>query len=164
MFSPNDPNNPLRNPNGNGDGSIKGKQYPLTAKNQGSVTADWLSPLASTGWDFYTNLSATYEDRKPVQVHNEAWVPSATIVDARIGVRSENWSVGVYGRNLTGEDAPQIATRWFQWPIANFGPPLITPVSPTVPGGGVVSTNFPRGYFGSVRRDTQVGLEVSYKF
>ena len=166
VYNPNDPDNPLRNPNGEGDGSIKGKQYPMTAKNSATFTADWRSPFGGSGWEFFANADVTYEDKKPVQVHNEAWVPAATTVGARLGVSNENWAVTVFGRNLTDEDAPQIATRWFQWPLANFGPPLINPVdtSEIVPAESIVATNFPRGFFGSFRRERQVGVEVSYSF
>jgi len=166
IFSPNDPDNPLRNPNGQGDGSIKGKQYPMTAENTATFTADWRSPLGSSNWEFFANADVSYEDKKPVQVHNEAWVPSAVLVGARFGVSNDNWAVSVFGRNLTDEDAPQIATRWFQWPLANFGPPLINPVdtSALAPAGSIVSTNFPRGFFGSFRRERQIGVEVSFSF
>jgi outer membrane receptor protein involved in Fe transport len=176
IYNPNDPDNALRNPNGEGDGSIKGKQYPMTSKNQASFTADWRSPLGSSRWEFFANADVTYEDKKPVQVHNEAFVPAATIVGARFGVSNDNWSVSVFGRNLTDEDAPQIATRWFQWPLANLGSPVNVPGAPSsilntpvstaglVPAGSIVSTNFPRGFFGSFRRERQVGVEVSYSF
>jgi hypothetical protein len=166
IFSPNDPDNPLRNPNGQGDGSIKGKQYPMTAENTATFTVDWRSPLGSSNWEFFANADVSYEDKKPVQVHNEAWVPSAVLVGARFGVSNDNWAVSVFGRNLTDEDAPQIATRWFQWPLANFGPPLINPVdtSALAPAGSIVSTNFPRGFFGSFRRERQIGVEVSFSF
>lgn len=161
VFSPNDPTNPARNPNGQGDGSIKGKQYPMTAKNTGSLTVDWRSPLGSSSWEFFANADLSYEDKKPVQVHNEAWVPSATTVGARLGVSSDNWTVSVFGRNLTDEDAPQIATRWLQYPyLTAFS--LLRPGSP--PNDGTVSYNFPRGFFGSFRRERQVGVEVSYSF
>jgi len=176
LFSPNDPTNPLRNPNGEGDGSIKGKQYPMTAKNSATFTADWRSPLGSSNWEFFANADVTYEDKKPVQVHNEAFVPAATIVGARFGVSNDNWAISVFGRNLTDEDAPQIATRWFQWPLANFGSPVFVPSAPSsilntpintaglAPPGSIVSTNLPRGFFGSFRRERQVGVEVSYSF
>ena len=162
------------NLNGRGNGSIEGKSFPLSAKNQFSATIDFDTQI-NDSWDFFAGADYSWEDRKPVQVHNEAWVPDATIVNARIGVSTRALSVSVYGRNLTDEDAPSMVTRWLQYPLASAGAggvggsvaalpsDALLGASCGAPAGGC-SVNFPRAFFGDMRRGRNFGLEVSYRF
>jgi hypothetical protein len=116
--------------------------------------------------DFYTNFGASYVDRRPVQVHNLAWVPSATIIDLRLGIQTDRWRAGVYGRNVGNNDSPTIATRWFSNPyigtasVTFAGLALLkTPVP--VPTANA-SYSLPRAFFGGFRRERQIGLEFTY--
>jgi iron complex outermembrane recepter protein len=167
--------NASTNFNGQGNPSIKGKRFPLSARETGSVTADWLSPLGGTGLDLYANVGASYTGKRYVQVHNLAYVSAATIVDARFGVQKDTWNVGLYGRNLTNEDAATIATRWFTNPyIANTtiqtvppnGIPIpgLTPIKAGLPSNTFASFSLPRAFFGGFRRERQIGLEASFRF
>ena len=163
------------NPNGQGNGSIKGNQYPLSSKNQFSAFADYIRPIDAFGGDseFFASLSYSWEDEQPVQVHNKAWVPDATIVDMSLGIRSGNWSARVYGRNLTDEDAPSMVTRWLQDPLLSiyasgvFGS-LVNEENAGAPDGfcgpNPCVTNFPRAFFGDLRRGRNFGVEFSLNF
>jgi iron complex outermembrane receptor protein len=151
------------NLNGQGDCSIVGHQFPLTSENTASVTVDFDLPLRND-WNLYVNADATYESEKPVQVHNLAFIPEATVVGMRIGVETANWSAGVYGRNILDEDAPTAVTRWLQSPYLLAPGALVQPNTPPttlIPGA---SYTLPRGFFGSLRRERQVGLEFNYNF
>ncbi len=165
------------NPNGLGNGSIKGNQYPLSSKNQFSAFADYIRPIDAFGPDteFFANLSYSWEDKKPIQVHNKAWVPEATIVDLALGLRSGNWSAKVYGRNLTDEDAPSMVTRWLMDPLLSiyasglFGSQVNpenagAPAGFCGPAGEPCVTNFPRAFFGDLRRGRNIGVEFSLNF
>jgi outer membrane receptor protein involved in Fe transport/outer membrane protein OmpA-like peptidoglycan-associated protein len=163
------------NLNGQGNPSIKGKRFPLSARDTASATADWLSPLGGTGLEFYANVGASYTGKRYVQVHNLAYVGAATIVDARLGVQKDAWKIGLYGRNLTNEDAATVATRWFTNPyIANTtiqtvppnGVPIpgLTPIKAGLPSNTFASFSLPRAFFGGFRRERQIGLEASFKF
>ena len=165
------------NPNGLGNGSIEGNQYPLSSQNQFSASADYTRPIDAFGSDteVFANLSYSWEDEKPVQVHNKAWVPEATNVDLQLGIRSGNWSAMVYGRNLTDEDAPSMVTRWLQDPLlsiyaggAFFGTALVDPTNAGAPAGfcgpNPCVTNFPRAFFGDMRRGRNIGVEFSLNF
>ena len=157
---------------GQGNGSIAGNRFPLSSKNQFSAFADFVFPTSGQS-EIFANLSYSYEDKKPVQVHNLAWVPAATIIDAQFGWRNDNWSIMAYGRNLTDEDAPAMVTRWLQDPLLSiyaggvFGS-LISPTNAGAPAGfcgpNPCVTNFPRAFFGDMRRGLNVGVEVSYRF
>ncbi len=156
---------------GNGNGSIVGNQFPLSSENQFSAYADFRTQMGEG--EFFANLNYSWEDEKPVQVHNLAWVPAASLVDARLGWENESWTVAIYGRNLTDEDAPSMVTRWLQDPLLsiNAGGAFGSQISPTnagAPAGfcvpGACSTNFPRAFFGDMRLGRNAGVEVSLRF
>lgn len=152
------------NLNGQGDCSIVGNQFPLTSENTASATVDFDFPLQRADWTLYVNADATYESEKPVQVHNLAFIPEATVVGLRAGIETDNWSAGVYGRNIFDEDAPTAVTRWLQSPYLLAPGATTQPnVPPTVLVPGA-SYTLPRSFFGSLRRERQVGLEFSYSF
>ncbi|MFW2405541.1 MAG: TonB-dependent receptor, partial [Gammaproteobacteria bacterium] len=154
------------NPNGQGNGSIVGNQFPLSSKNQFSATLDWRRQMTGE-LEFFTNVDYTWEDKKPVQVHNEAWVPSASLLNGRLGIGSERWQVSLYGRNLLDEDSPQMVTRWLQEP-AFFGRALASTAGAGAPAGscppGSCSTSWPRAFFGDIRRGRNFGIEALVRF
>lgn len=160
---------------GQGNPSIEGKRFPLSARDTASFTADWRSPLGGTGLELYANLGASYTGKRFVQVHNLAYVPAATVVDARLGLEKDEWNVGLYARNLTNEDSSPIATRWFTNPyIANTtiqtvppnGIPLtgLTPIKAGLPSNTFASYSLPRAFFGGFRRERQIGVEAAFRF
>lgn len=155
------------NVNGNGNGSIEGKQFPLSAKNQMSAFADFRRAV-SDSTEVFANADISWEDSKPVQVHNLAWVPDATLVNAQLGVRSGNMTLTVYGRNLTDEDAPTMVTRWLQDPLVITAAGFPSTAAAGAPPGScppnTCSTSFPRAFFGDMRRGRNFGLEVNYRF
>ncbi len=161
-------------PNGQGNGSIVGNQFPLASKNQFSAFADFRRPIGAGDREFFANLSYSWEDEKPVQVHNFAWVPAATIVDLQLGISGDNWSARVYGRNLTDEDAPSMVTRWLQDPLLSIyasGPfgALVSETAAGAPAGACdvgagCSTNFPRAFFGDMRMGRNFGVEFTLSY
>ncbi|RMF97255.1 MAG: TonB-dependent receptor [Gammaproteobacteria bacterium] len=155
---------------GTGDGSIVGHQFPLSSKHQVSAYADFRREIGRGGLEFFTNLDVSWEDKKPVQVHNLAWVPDATILNGKVGIGGENWSVSLYGRNLTDEDAPSMVTRWLQDPLFDFvggvGDPSAAgatncPAGPFRPDCEVI---WPRAFFGDMRRGRNYGIEFKVSF
>ena len=131
----NDPNRPIVNRSGMGNASIKGNQFAFSPKHVAGLTLDFSFPFR--GLELVAGIGASYESKKYVQVHNGAYVDASVDVSANIGVQSQRWSVSLFGRNLTGEDEPVLATRW------------VSPFFGTVP----------RYYFANPRPDTMVGLE-----
>jgi iron complex outermembrane receptor protein len=153
--------------NGVGNGSIVGNQFPLSSKNQVSGFADYRRILFAQT-ELFTNLGLTWEDKKPVQVHNKAFVPSAFLLDARIGLETDRWTVSLYGRNLTDEDSPSMVTRWLQAPLfagGNTAPVLVALEAPAdACAGNLCSVNLPRAFFGDLRRSRNVGIEFAWRF
>jgi len=172
------------NLNGLGDGSIAGNQFPLSAKHAGSIALDFRT-RAFGQYEFFANADVSYTDERPVQVHNEAFVPSTTLVGARLGFSSNQWIFADYGRNLTDEDPVAVATRWFTQPYIGFSAapiPGTTPLASTAqlaaaglpaypPATGssaglnsVASYALSRGFFAMLRRERQLGLDMAFTF
>lgn len=156
--------NPARNPNGQGNCSIAGHPFPLAAKHTGSATADYKRPIMGGAYNFYFNSDLSYTGKKTVQVDGEAYTGSAVLLGARFGVETDKWKAGFYGRNLTNEDSVPGATRWLDLYLIGTQAPGIANIKPGLPSSTVVSYSTPRGFFGSLRRERQIGLEASYKF
>ena len=161
ILNPSNPNDPTRNLNGKGSCSIVGHPFPLAAKHTGSVTADFVRPVFGGDYKLFVNTDLSYSSKRNVQVHNVAYTGAATLLGARIGLETDNWKVGLYGRNLLNEDSVVGATRWLHTYM--IGIPGVT-LKPGLPSTAVASYSLPRGIFGTLRRERQIGLEASYKF
>lgn len=161
VLNPANPNDPTRNLNGKGDCSIVGHPFPLSAKHTGSVTADYIRPVFSGDYRLYVNTDLSYSSKRNIQVHDTAYTGSATLLGARIGFESDNWKVGLYGRNLLNEDSVVGATRWLHSYLIGIAGVTL---KPGLPSTSVASYSFPRGIFGTLRRERQIGIEASYKF
>ncbi|HSN73105.1 MAG TPA: TonB-dependent receptor, partial [Steroidobacteraceae bacterium] len=141
---------------------ISGNRLPLGSEHQANATLDWVVPFGSSGYEFVSNLNATYESSKFVQVHNLAETGDATIVGLRLGVRSPSgWQVTAWGRNLTDEDTIPLATRWFdlRYGFANTAPPGTAGTSP-----GLLDSGLPRAFFGALRKGRTFGVDFRYEF
>ncbi|MEM1144604.1 MAG: TonB-dependent receptor [Pseudomonadota bacterium] len=142
---------------GNGDCSIEGNQFPLSSEHQASAYVNFTAPLGEN-LEFFFNADVSYESEKPVQVHNLAYAPEATLVGTRFGLNGRNWTLAAFGRNLTDEDAPPMVTRWLAIPYFTFSS---LNVATNIPGTDTAS---PRAFFGSLRRERQYGMEFIYRF
>ncbi len=148
---------------GNGTCDIEGNQFPLSSKHQAAAYGDYRRPIGDGRMEFFAGADVTYEDKKPVQVHNRAYAPSSTLVGARVGLSGDNWQVAVFGKNLTDEDATPMVTRWLQIPYL-VAQPVFGTASNTAPWFAGADTGFPRAFFGALRRGRQYGVELSYNF
>jgi outer membrane receptor protein involved in Fe transport len=122
------------------------------------------------GVSLISNFSVTYEGNKYVQVHNLAETGETTLVNLRLGIRSDDgWSIVAFGRNLTDEDTIPLATRWFDLrtgtlrSCATFAAPCV-PTSPPQGTVGGADVGSPRAFFGAPRRGRTFGLEFNYDF
>jgi outer membrane receptor protein involved in Fe transport len=153
--------------------NISGNRYPLAPEETASLAFNYDAPLAAGhGLNLIGNFSTTYEGSKYVQVHNLAETGSTTLVNLRVGVRSDDgWSIVAFGRNLTDVDTIPMATRWFDLRtgaarICNTT--TITtnciPATPTPGRAGGGDTGSPRAFFGALRKGRTFGLEFTYDF
>lgn len=164
ILNPNNPADPSRNLNGLGSCSIVGNPFPLSAKHTGSVTADYLRPVFGGDYRLYVNTDLSYSSKRNLQVHNTAYTGSATLLGARVGLETDEWRLGIYGRNVLNEDSAVGATRWLHAYLAATSTNPTLTLKPGLPSAAVAAYSLPRGIFGTVRRERQVGVEFSYKF
>ena len=93
-------------------GDVKGKRIPRTAKHQLFADAEMRRPFANGDWRWFIGANFAYESSKFAQVHNEAKTGDATMVNLRLGLVSDRYSIRVWGRNLTGEDTAYTVLRY----------------------------------------------------
>jgi outer membrane receptor protein involved in Fe transport len=146
--------------------SIKGRRLPLGSPwiiNGGISYEHEISP--GSGLAAFANSSFSYEDSKYVQVHNLAETGDTFILDARIGVRTERFSIALFGRNLTDEDSIPLATRWFdiRYGAGTRGlPPAASVQFDGRPAQ--IETGSPRGFFATLRKGRTFGIEGTFRF
>ncbi len=137
--------------------SIAGRRLPLAPETQGNFVLSYERPV-SDDLSFFANGTFTHEGSKFVQVHNRAETGDTNMLGLRFGVKSDQWSLTAYGRNLTDEDTVPLATRWFDLRYGS-GPRGLAGVAPA--GSDLGS---PRALFAALRKGRTFGLEVSYSF
>lgn len=164
IFNPANPTDPARNLNGQGNASIEGNPFPLAAKHTASLTGDYSQPVFGGDYRLYVNTDLSYTSKKNIQVHNTAYTGSALIAGARIGIETDSWRVGLYGRNLLNEDSLPGATRWLHSYLFGIPAGPAATLDPGLPPTSVAAYSLPRGIFGTLRRERQIGLELNYKF
>ncbi|MXY06607.1 MAG: TonB-dependent receptor [Gammaproteobacteria bacterium] len=117
-------------------GSIDGKQIPRTAEHQMFADVEYRRPLTN-GWEWYAGVSYIFESSKFAQVHNLAETGDTSVVNARMGLISDRYSIRVFGRNLNGEETAYNVIRYAE-PSA-----------------------FRRNFIASPRRDTYFGISLA---
>jgi outer membrane receptor protein involved in Fe transport len=137
--------------------SLAGRRLPLTPETQGNVVLTYERPM-SDSLSFVASGTFTHEGSKFVQVHNLAETGDTNMLGVRLGVKSDQWSLTAYGRNLTDEDTVPLATRWFDLRYGS-GPRGLAGVAPTGYDAGS-----PRALFSALRKGRTFGVEVSYSF
>lgn len=167
------PNFNTANPNATGLAlcDITGKQLPLGPKYMVNGAVTWEKPIGSGDLRFVSNATFSFEDKKYVQTDNLAFVPSAFLVNARLGIKTDRFSLVAFGRNLTDEDAPPLATRWFDYRYGNAARDLPAALVPGGPRFGtfngapaVIDTGAPRAFFATLRKGRTFGVEGTFKF
>lgn len=93
-------------------GSIVGKSIPRVAEHQAFVDLEYRAPFGSGGWEWFAGANYVFESSKYAQVHNLAETGDTSLVNARVGVLNDRYSLQLYGRNLTGEDTPFNVLRY----------------------------------------------------
>lgn len=93
-------------------GSIVGKSIPRVAEHQVFADLEYRALFGDSDWEWFAGANYVFESSKYAQVHNEAETGDTSLVNARIGMSNDTYSIQVYGRNLTGEDTPFNVLRY----------------------------------------------------
>jgi iron complex outermembrane receptor protein len=132
-------------------GDVSGNQILRTSKVQANAGLQYSKNTAS-GNEIFFRSDVSHRGRQFADASNQTIVPAATFVNASLGMRAEEWSVEVWGRNLTDEDAPTGAFR-------------DAVLSNTLPNGNYSTGTFlPFRYSVSHPRRTTYGVTLRYNF
>jgi outer membrane receptor protein involved in Fe transport len=147
---------------------ITGRRLPLGSPWTVNGSASYDIPL-SNSYSLFTNANFSYEASKFVQVHNQAETGETFLVNGRIGVRHENFTIALFGRNLTDEDTINLATRWFDlrygFGTRNLPAGVGNPPTRTFDGRPAqIETGSPRAFFATLRKGRTFGLEMTFNF
>jgi outer membrane receptor protein involved in Fe transport len=117
------------------------------------------------GTTAFFNSNFSYEASKYVQVHNLAETGSTFLLNARMGIRTDKFTLAVFGRNLTNEDSITLATRWFDLRYGAGTRGLPPAAGVTFDGRPAqIETGSPRGFFGNLRKGRTFGIEGTFNF
>lgn len=92
-------------------GSIVGQQLPRQAEHMFSGGFTYSRPFTDQ-FELVLGATASYESKRFIQVHNLAYVGSAFLVSANIGIQNETFGIRAWAKNLTGEDSAVGAIRF----------------------------------------------------
>jgi len=161
------PNFDTRNPTPAGLAlcDISGRKLPLGSPIIVNGSVSWSKELNSNGLEFFANSNFSYEDAKYIQVDNLAKTGDAFLLNARLGIKTERFSIAVFGRNLTDEDSIPLATRWFDLRYGAGTTGLPPAASVSFDGRPAqIETGTPRAFFATLRRGRTFGVEASVNF
>ena len=111
--------------NGESTGRVDGNRLQNTSKNTFNAGLEVQSPINDRGWLAFMRGDYLYRSRRFTDAENVGWVPEADVVNLRLGVRSDTWTVEGFCNNLLEEAAPT-----FGFPSRDFfGVPNFTVVN-----------------------------------
>ncbi|MCW8832547.1 MAG: TonB-dependent receptor, partial [Colwellia sp.] len=122
-----------------------GKSGQYTPKFTGNIGFDYFKSISFLGFEYFrANLGLYHASKQNVHPNLDPLynIDSYTKVDARIALEAENWSIALFGKNLTDEEVLTYAGN--------------APLS-----GSSFGTNT---FYGFVDRPATVGLQIQYDF
>jgi iron complex outermembrane receptor protein len=133
------------------DGDVTGNQILRTSKVQANAGFQ-VTRFMANDLEFFLRGDVTHRGKQFADASNQTIVPKATNINASLGWRAETWSIELWGRNLTDEDAP----------TGGFRDVYFSNTTPNgVNSGG---TFFPFRWSVSHPRRTTYGLTLRYNF
>lgn len=97
-----------------GDGNVDGKEIPNWPTWNGSLIIDYNKEI-NDELQFYALSSFTYEDERFVAEHNLATLESSEKFNLTVGIRHQNWSISLWGKQLNDDQALESASRFIDF-------------------------------------------------
>jgi len=108
----------------NFDGNIGGNDLQRTSPFQWNVGVSYDTPITDS-IEFFTRLDVAGQSKQYVAEVNTATIAPRTLTNGRIGVRGDNWSLSIWGKNLFDKEyvsnAFFIATPFFSAYVPTVG-------------------------------------------
>jgi iron complex outermembrane recepter protein len=142
--------------------NLRGNRLPLSSPLTANGSVTYEMPI-SDAFSIVANTTFSYEGKKNIQTDNLAKVGSTFLLNARLGFKTDNFTLSVFGRNLTNEDSVPLATRWFDLRYGSSAG--LIPAGQTFDGRpAFAETGSPRGLFAMPRRTRNFGIEGTFSF
>ncbi len=130
-----------------GTREMAGNTSPRYPEFKGNLALNYTAPLARDGWDWFTRGDLLYFGEYFVDESNLATAPAQTLLSARIGVKTENLRLELFGYNLTDEDSYAAASRFSDF---------------SIPGNFAFTTN--QGINVAPQRSRYFGVKATFTF
>ena len=144
---------------------ISGKTLPLGSPYIVNGSVNYETGLGSGDGKLFGIANFSYEDSKYIQTDNLAKTGDTFLLNARLGYKTKNFTIALFGRNLTDEDSIPLATRWFDLRYGAGTTGLPPAAGVTFDGRPAqIETGSPRGFFGALRKGRTFGLEGTFNF
>lgn len=92
--------------------SVGGNAPPMFSRLTSALAATYTAPI-NESMDWYARLDYHYRSKRYVEQTNTDYIPGFHIVNLRGGLRGEHWLVELFVDNLTDDDTPTGAVRFF---------------------------------------------------
>lgn len=92
--------------------SVAGFLVPNAPEHTGTFGIEFHAPVGARELEFFWRADASYQSERFAEVYNHASTGDSSRLDSRLGLRSEAWSVTVWGRNLGDDRSPNAVRRF----------------------------------------------------
>jgi iron complex outermembrane receptor protein len=93
-----------------GDGNVKGNYLSRFPSDTASLVATYQHP-AFRDYDAFYRIDASYHGKEYADDSNVVWLAPFVMSNARIGLRSDRYSVELYAQNIFDNEVPQSIAR-----------------------------------------------------
>jgi len=83
-----------------------------------TASSIYSNEIGTGGWDWSWRLGVRYSSREYIDEMNHAYLPAKTLWDTSVSLRNDNWTVTVFGSNLSNEDTPNNVQFNRDWNLA----------------------------------------------
>lgn len=106
-------------------GDFSGNQLQRTPDTQINTGLEYTAAVGNWGRALKFRLSYTWQDDMPWAHTNVSWEDAYGLLDGRIGLNPEdrNWTVALWGRNLTDEEARANVIEFLGGDVGLYNPP-----------------------------------------
>lgn len=142
-------------------GSVAGNKVPRIPATMASVFLRYERQMRGD-WRWYAGGDVSYEGSRYVQIHNLTETGARELVGIRLGIRSDNWDLQLFGKNIFDDDTPVDVLRFIDTSTG------VLPEYPPDPFTGAPNSlgaaNTARAFGIVLPRGSQWGVTARYRF
>jgi outer membrane receptor protein involved in Fe transport len=135
-------------------GSVRGKRLPRIPKHTAAAVVSYARPVAAQ-LEGYGTVDWTFESSRFAQEHNLIETGDRSLINLRGGIRSDDWDISLWVRNLFDDTTPTDIQRYFD---SRSG------ALPSFPQVGPRVSSSPRGFVIHLPPGRQAGMTVTHRF